>query len=366
MAQMFALRACDGDTNAQLKSIDIPALKSQDVLVKVVSAGLAPGLFNVLGKGLYKSLPMTLGQEAAGVVAAVGEGVSSISVGDRVRLHPNLACRSCKSCHGGLDQMCPEIGLMGFVPLGSGPMPLYEEYRNGALAEYVRTPYWLIDKLPQNVSFDVGAKVHMLANALSALKAAFLKPGATVLIAAATGGMATATLKLATFFPISRIILLGRSAERLQAVQSLTTLPTDIVAIEELEEDWQSTGGLVRQIKSLAPLGVEAILDYVPGGGQDLWQMMGALQVGGTLVHVGANMSVLPLPLAAIMAKGWRIVGVRANSREDAAQVLEFLAAGHLQVDDLITHRFPLHRADQAVSTFRSRIDPIWMAVINP
>jgi hypothetical protein len=48
MAQMFALRACDGDTSAQLKSIDIPALKSQDVLVKVVSAKLAPGPFNVL------------------------------------------------------------------------------------------------------------------------------------------------------------------------------------------------------------------------------------------------------------------------------------------------------------------------------
>jgi threonine dehydrogenase-like Zn-dependent dehydrogenase len=262
--------------------------------------------------------------------------------------------------------MCPETGLMGFVSLGSGPTPLYEEYRNGALAEYVRTPYWLIDKLPQNISFDVGAKVHMLAYALSALKAASLKPGATVLIAAATGGMATATLKLATFFPISRIILLGRSVERLQAVRSLTTLPTDNVAIEELEEDWQSTGGLARQIKSLVPLDVEGILDFVPGGGQDLWQMMGGLQVGGTLVHVGANMSVLPLPLEAIMAKGWRIVGVRANSREDAAQVLELLAAGHLQVDDLITHRFPLHRADQAVSAFRSRIDPIWMAVINP
>lgn len=59
---------------------------------------------------------------------------------------------------------------------------------------------WLIDKLPHNVSFDVGAKVHILANTLSALKAASLKPGARVLIAAATGGMVTATLKLAIFF----------------------------------------------------------------------------------------------------------------------------------------------------------------------
>lgn len=153
--------------------------------------------------------------------------------------------------------------------------------------------------------------------------------------------MGTATLKLAQLFPISRLILIGRSRDRLEAVRRLIPVRTEIVALEDIGSDWPTTKALVQRVRQLAPQGVDAIIDFMPSG-QDIWQMMGVLATGGTIVHIGGNASVLPIPAVAIMANCWKIVGARSNTHEDAAMVLDLLADGRLNVDELITHRFPL------------------------
>ena len=107
----------------------------------------------------------------------------------------------------------------------------YARYHDGGLADYILAPHWLIDVLPDNVSFDVAAKVHDLANAVPALKLTALPLGGTLVITAATGTMGTATIKLASFFGAGRLILVGRSAERLEAVRPLAgSLPVETVA----------------------------------------------------------------------------------------------------------------------------------------
>lgn len=362
---MLALRAHQGTNATFLDTIDIPKLGPEDVLIRIASAGLSPGVFTLLDRGEYKVLPMTLGHEGAGTVSAVGNAVSSFTAGDRVRIYPSLSCRTCKYCRSNREQMCSESALLGFSAFGKGPLPLYEKYHDGCLAQYVRAPYWLVDRLPDNVSFDVGAKLQDFATAMHALRSANLTIGSTVIIAAATGSMGTATLKLADFFPISKLILIGRSSERLEAVRKLTRLPTEIVALADLGEDWPSTKALARKLRQLVPSGVDAIIDYTPSG-NDIWQMMGGLATDGTLVHVGGSISIIPLPAIAIMVNCWKIVGVRANTREDSSRVLELLADGRLKVDNLITHRCPLSEAKDAITMFRSRSQPVWMSIINP
>jgi threonine dehydrogenase-like Zn-dependent dehydrogenase len=66
--------------------------------------------------------------------------------------------------------MCPQQAIMGYAAFHDDiPMPLYDEYHDGTLAEYVRIPHWLAAPLPESISFDVAAKVHTLANAVRAL-----------------------------------------------------------------------------------------------------------------------------------------------------------------------------------------------------
>ena len=72
------------------------------------------------------------------------------------------------------------------------------------------------------------------------------------------------------------------------------------------------------------------------------------------------------LPAVAMMVNCWRIVGTRACTRTDAQQVLSLLGDGALVIDELITHRFPLAEANQAVTAMRDRTEAIWMAVVNP
>ena len=362
---MLALRAHEGSKSLHLDNVEIPKPGPVDVVVKVAAAGLAPGVFTIFDRGITSRLPTTLGHEAAGTIFAVGSALEGVTIGERVRVHPSLSCGTCGFCKEGNDHLCIESALIGFQGFGKGPMPLYDVYHNGGLAEYIRIPYRLVDKLPDNVSFDVGAKVQDVASCLHTLKMAALRPGATVIITAATGTMGTATVKMAKLFGIGRLLLIGRSSERLRDVAKLTTISCEIVALSELGADWPTSKSLVRKLRQICPEGVDAIIDYMPSGA-DIWQVLGGLAVNGTMVHMGGNASVLPLPMVAIMANCWKIVGTRGNTRTDAHEVLEWLKNGTLNVDDLVTHRFKLRDILEAVPVFRNREQPIWMAVVNP
>ncbi len=366
MTTMLALRAHRGAEELVLEYVPAPEPGPGEVVVRVAAAGVAPGMMRLLEMGAFKHLPTTLGHEAAGTIAAVGGEVTDLAVGDRVRVHPNLNCRDCEYCRSDRDMMCAQQAMLGHAFFGAGAAPLYDEYHNGGLAEYIRVPQWLIDPLPDSLAFDVAAKVHDFANAVRALKCADLRTGATVVVTAATGTMGTATIKLAEHFGITRLILVGRDRERLEAVAGLAgDITADVVALSDLPEDWGNGGGLTRRLRELAPSGAQAVIDFVPDG-PITGQAMAALATGGTLVHMGANTSPLQLPSIALMVNCWRFVGTRACTRNDAREALQLLGSGTLAADELITHRFPLTDAIKAIEAMQRRDEPMWMTVVNP
>ncbi|MGW5876685.1 alcohol dehydrogenase catalytic domain-containing protein [Nocardiopsis terrae] len=366
MTTMLAVRAHQGADALVLEDIPVPVPGPLDVVVKVAAAGLAPGMMRLLQQGAFKHLPTTLGHEAAGTIAAIGSEVTGIAIGDRVRVHPNLNCRTCAYCRTDRDMMCSEQAMLGHAAFAHVPTPLYDEYHDGGLAEYVRVPHWLIDALPESLDFDVAAKVHDLANAVRAFKCADLPYGSTVVVTAATGTMGTATVKLAEHFGVAQLILVGRDRARLESVGQLSgDVPASVVVLSELPEDWAGNGALTSRLRELAPGGADAVIDFTPEG-PATGQAMAALATGGTLVHMGANASALPLPPIALMVNCWRFVGTRACTRNDAREVLRLLETGALNVDDLITHRYALTDAIEAIDAMQRRDEPMWMTVINP
>lgn len=366
MTTMLALRAHRGATAFVLEDVAIPEPGPVDVVVRVAAAGLAPGIMRLLELGAFRHLPTTLGYEAAGTIAAVGRDVTGVRVGDRVRVHPFLNCRACIYCRSDRDMMCSEQSMTGSAAFTDAVMPLYAEYHNGVLAEYVRLPYWLADPLPESVGFDVAAKVHTFANAVRAFKWAELPLGSTLVVTAATGAMGTATVKLAKHFGVAELILVGRDNERLKAVAALSGgTSTSIVALDELPADWPVSGALTGRLRELAPGGAHAVLDYVPHGPLT-GQAMGALAAGGAVVHMGGNPHPLPHSSLVLMLNMWRFIGTRAYTRNDALEVLRLLESGALTADELITHRFPLSQALNAVDAIERRTEPMWMPVINP
>jgi threonine dehydrogenase-like Zn-dependent dehydrogenase len=362
---MLAARAYKDETKFRLEEIDKPTPGSGDVVIEVKSAGLAYGVVIQWQRGFYPILPRTLGNEAAGIVAAVGDEVTEFAVGDRVRLHPNLCCRECEYCLTGREQMCDSHSIIGQGIFGPTAMPMHQQYLDGGLAQYVKAPAWLIDRLPDSVSFDAGAKVHDVADALLAWKKTGCEAGATVVFTAATGTVGSAFVRLAPLLGVGRVIAVGRSSERLAGLKALQPDLVDIVAFDELPEDWGEIGGLTQRIQEVAPEGVDAVIDFLPEG-PGTWQAIASLKRGGTAVVMGANLAMPSFPTTLFMVNCWSIVGTRNCTREESHQVLRWLAEGRLHIDDLITHRFPLTEIDAAARMVLERPEPTWMVVVHP
>ncbi|WP_059005704.1 alcohol dehydrogenase catalytic domain-containing protein [Streptomyces specialis] len=366
MTLMTAVRAHRGEEKLRLERIPVPEPGPGDVLVQVAAAGLAPSMMKLLARGAFTHLPTTPGHEIAGTVVAVGEGAAASLTRRRVRVPPMLSCRSCVYCRTDREQMCAETAMIGHAAFGTGPLRLYAEYHDGGLAEFVRVPQWLIDPLPDAVSFEGGAKVHDLANAGRALKCAALPLGGTLVVTAATGTMGVSTVKLARFFGAARLVRVGRSAGRLADVRALAgPLPADTIALGELGEDWETTGALTRRLHELVPRGADAAVDFLPGGA-GTGQTAAALATGGTLVHMGGSHAPFPFPMREVMHACWRFIGTRACTRVDTAAVLDLLGSGALRADELITHRFPLAEVNEAVRLMLGRDEPMWMGVVTP
>jgi threonine dehydrogenase-like Zn-dependent dehydrogenase len=360
---MIAARAYEGEAELRLEDVHRPAPGPGDVLIKVASAGLAPGVLAQWQLGRYPILPRTLGNEAAGFVEEVGAGVTEFAAGDRVRLHPNLSCGACEYCLSDREQMCASHSIIGQGIYGPDAMPLYRRYIDGALAEYVLAPARLVDHLPETISFDVAAKIHDIADGVRVWRTANVPPGGTVVFTAATGTVGTSAIRMARLFGIGRIIAVARSAQRLAQVQALAPDLVDTIALEDI--DFERDGGLTAAIRRLAPAGPDAVIDFLPEG-PGTWQAIASMKTGGTAVLMGGNMAMPPLPTIAIMVNCWRIIGTRGCTRADTRQVMQWLADGTLELDDLITHRFDLKDVVAAQRQVRDRPDPTWMVVVRP
>lgn len=361
---MLAYRGFEGEPMPRLVEVDVPDVNDRDVLIRVKSAGLTMGTFTLLKAGMLKPLPMTMGHEGAGIVEAVGRDVRGVRPGDRVRVHPTLSCGQCRHCLTNRDQMCWGSAIMGFVSFGN-TVPDYDRYHNGFIAEYAIAPERQVDLLPDHVSFDAGAKLHYMGNAMRNLRVAELPPGGVLGILGPTGSMGVATVRLAPMFGVSRLVLIGRSTERLEQVRAMSAIPADIVATDALDGNWMEAGGLSRRMAEACPGGVDAIIDYLPEGGP-MWQAMSGLATGGTLVNMGGGAQPFSLPMRAMVGKCWKVAGTRNHSRLDAREVLRMMSDGGLAIDDLITHRRPLAEVDAAVQTLGSRSEAVWMSVVNP
>lgn len=332
-----------------------------DVLVRVEAAGLAPGAFNLLRAGRVPILPTIFGHEVAGVAVAVGAGADPAWVGRRVRMHPLLGCGRCEYCVSDREMMCSAHSMIGHTVFGPDAMPLYRRYHDGGLAELVVVPQTHLDDLPDAVSFDLGAKVHDVANAVRALKLAALPPAATLVVTAATGTMGTATACLAPEFGVARVIVTGRSEERLEAVRALD--PERIATVVIADTD--TAGSVVGRVRAIAPQGAHAVIDYYPEG-DGLAKLFGALRLGGRIVTMGMLPRPLSIPLIALSVSCTTVVGTRGCTRADALDALRVMARDPDRYARLITHRFPLIEANAARALLTDRSEPLWMAVVNP
>jgi NADPH:quinone reductase-like Zn-dependent oxidoreductase len=306
---------------------DDPKLSQpNDVVVQLKAAALNHiDIWNRLGvTGVVMKMPHILGADGAGVVAAAGEEVENVKMGEAVCLYPVTGCNRCEFCLTGRDFMCVHIRVLG-------------ERVEGTYAQFVRLPAENCFPIPSRFSFEEAAAFPLVFVTLwrMLITNARLKPGETVLIIGIGGGVASAAMQVAKKIG-ARVIVTSSSDEKLARARSLGADH----GINHREKDF------AQEVNALtANRGVDVVLDCVAG---EVWQKsLAALARGGRLVTCGATAGGQPEDdLGAIISKQLKIYGSTLGSREEFRQLLSFMSSADIK--PIVGRVFPLQEAAAA------------------
>ncbi len=273
-------------------------------------------------KLVYPHIP---GGDGAGVVAATGEGVKEYTPGDRVVINGTLSCGQCELCLAGQDNLCRAGGV-----LGETDVP-------GTYAEFITLPARQLLRIPDSMPFEEAAAASLvfLTAYHSLITRGGLKPGESVLIIGAGGGVNTASIQIAKLAGAT-VYVVGSSDEKLAQARKLGA---DFV-INRSAEDW---GRAVFNLTGRQ--GVDVVVDNV---GQATWATsLRALARGGRMLVVG-NTSGYDVQLDSryIFGKRISIIGSTMSTQADFRRVMGLLFSGKLR--PVIGAVLPLSEAARA------------------
>src|ERR1700749_238255 len=160
-----------GGSRIAVEPIPTPVIGPGEILVRVESCGICHTDLKKIEYNLLPA-PRIYGHETAGVVAAVGEGVTKYQPGDRVIVFHHIPCGRCFYCERRLYAQCPiykKVGVTaGYEPAGGG------------FSQYVRVMDWIVErgveKIPEGVSFDQACFVEPVNTCLKGVKQIDIQP----------------------------------------------------------------------------------------------------------------------------------------------------------------------------------------------
>lgn len=140
------------------REIPVPQPQAGQVLVKIMKIGICGSDIHVYhGQHPFTSYPVTQGHEVSGQIAALGEGVSGIRVGQKVTIEPQVVCGNCYPCRHGKYNLCEELKVMGFQT-------------TGVASHYFAVDASKITPLPEKMDYDEGAMIEPAAVAVHAVR----------------------------------------------------------------------------------------------------------------------------------------------------------------------------------------------------
>ncbi len=261
------------------------------------------------GPAFHIEYPHRLGSEIAGVVDALGPGVTELEAGEPVVVNPGLSCGACRACLSGVDNLCAQYRILG-------------ENTQGGYAEYVVVPRENIAPYPGDLSFpDAAASLLTFQTAWQMLvHKARVQPGETVLVHGAASGVGVAGIQVARRFG-AEVIATAGSDEKLALARELGAS----VTINYREQDFR------REVKALTEgRGVDVVFEHV--GGQTMTESVKAARNGGRIVTCGATAGYKPeIDLRHVFFRQIEILGSTMGSKGDLLAVLEHVRAGALR-----------------------------------
>jgi NADPH:quinone reductase-like Zn-dependent oxidoreductase len=320
MTTMQALRLHElgGPEQLLVDEIPIPQIGESEALVRVRASALnRRDLF--ITQSLYPNvrLPVTLGSDGAGEIAALGSAVANLAVGDEVVVDPMLGW--------GNDERV-------WDPANSSILGMP---RDGTFAQYVAVPLENVYRKPKHLSLEEAAAIPLAG--LTAYRALFargaLAAGETVLITGIGGGVQTCVLLFANAAG-ARTIVTSSSDDKLERAKALGA---DATINYAQDPQWS------KQLRSLGP--IDMVVDS--SGGETLRGALDAVRPGGRIVVYGGTNGDATIKLFPLFWKHVTIVGTSMGSPQDFIAMLQLFERG---LRPAIDQRFAL---DDAIEGFR-------------
>lgn len=305
-----------------LRDIAQPTPGPGEVLIRVAACGICGSdVHGYDGSSGRRIPPIVMGHEAAGTVAAAGEGVTALHPGDRVTMDSTLYCGNCPYCLRGEINLCDRREVLG-VSCG-------EYRRNGAYAEYVTVPERIVHRLPESMSYVEAAMLEPTAVALHAVRVSEIREGATALVIGA-GMIGLLTMQAARAAGCSRVLIADVDATRLKLAEELGA--TEILHVAGTD--------LAGEVQQRVPGGVDVALEAV-GRQETIVAAIHSVRKGGTVTLIGNIAPEVTIPLQVVVGRQLRLQGTAASAGE-YPQAVEMISRGAIQVKPLITAVAPL------------------------
>ncbi|WP_434025353.1 S-(hydroxymethyl)glutathione dehydrogenase/class III alcohol dehydrogenase [Neptuniibacter halophilus] len=337
-----------------IEEVDVMPPQKGEVRVRIVATGVChTDAFTLSGEDPEGIFPAILGHEGGGIVEAVGEGVTSLEVGDHVIPLYTPECGECKFCLSGKTNLCQKIretqgkGLMpdGTTRFYKDGQPIYHYMGCSTFSEYTVLPEISLAKVNKSAPLEevclLGCGVTTGMGAV--MNTAKVEEGATVAIFG-MGGIGLSAVIGAVMAKASRIIAVDINDSKFELAKQLGA--TDCINPKEYDKPIQEV------IVELTDGGVDYSFECI--GNVDV--MRSALECchkgwGESVIIgvAGAGQEISTRPFQLVTGRVWRgtaFGGVKGRS--ELPQIVERYLDGEFKLSDFITHTMGLEQINEA------------------
>ena len=338
-----------------IEQVDVAGPKKGEVLVRIVASGVChTDAYTLSGDDPEGAFPVILGHEGGGIVEEIGEGVTSVKVGDHVIPLYTPECGECEYCRSGKTNLCQKIRVTqgkGLMPDGTSRFslngkPILHYMGTSTFSEYTVLPEIALANISKNAPLD---KVCLLGCGITTgigavLNTAKVEPGSTVAVFG-MGGIGLSVVQGAVMAKASRIICVDLNPDKWEMAKALGA--TDFVN----PKDYPDTP--IQQV----------IVDMTNGGVDYSFECIGNVNVmrsalecchkgwgESTIIGVaGAGQEISTRPFQLVTGRVWRgsaFGGVKGRSQLPG--YVDRYMKGEIKIDEMITEVMPLEDINRA------------------
>jgi len=332
---MKALVKAKPEKGLWLQEVPIPEIAPDEVLIKIERTAICGTDMHIYGWDEWAQknvpVPLVVGHEYGGTVAAIGSTVKRVSVGDRVTGEGHVVGRRSRNARAGRFHLDPDTKGIGVN------LP-------GAFAEYLALPEFNVIPLPDSVPLDIAAILDPLGNAVHTALA-FDLVGEDVLITGA-GPIGIMAARVAERAGARRVVLTDIEDWRLNFAKDITNRTRMVNTMNENLRDVMSEIGMEEGFD----VGLE-----MSGAKPAFEQMLDTMLMGGSIAMLGIPATPYPVDLGKIVGKALTVKGIYGRQMYETWYKMLALLDSGMDMSKMITHRFAARDFQDAFDLMETR-----------